>query len=60
MVLEFVSVVALALVLSLGFNRLMFALEPRLGLMDEPGERRIHAAPISRAGGIAIWGPFCW
>lgn len=33
----------------------MIALAPRLGLMDHPGERRIHAAAIPRAGGIAIW-----
>ncbi len=25
------------------------------GLVDEPGERKIHTAPISRIGGVAIW-----
>lgn len=55
MVLELIIVVALALAVSLGLNRVMLAVAPRLGLMDEPGERRIHAAPIPRAGGIAIW-----
>ena len=44
----------LSLVISLGLNRVMLALAPRLGLMDEPGERRIHAKVIPRAGGIAI------
>jgi UDP-N-acetylmuramyl pentapeptide phosphotransferase/UDP-N-acetylglucosamine-1-phosphate transferase len=45
----------LSLVISLGLNRVMLTLAPRLGLMDEPGERRIHAKVIPRAGGIAIW-----
>lgn len=45
----------LALALSLGLNRLMMAVAPRLGLMDKPGARRIHAKAIPRAGGIAIW-----
>jgi UDP-N-acetylmuramyl pentapeptide phosphotransferase/UDP-N-acetylglucosamine-1-phosphate transferase len=44
-----------ALALSLALNRGMLVLAPKLGLMDEPGERRIHATPIPRAGGIAIW-----
>jgi UDP-N-acetylmuramyl pentapeptide phosphotransferase/UDP-N-acetylglucosamine-1-phosphate transferase len=44
-----------ALALSLVLNRMMLLLAPRLGLMDEPGERRIHATPIPRAGGLAIW-----
>lgn len=43
------------LVVSLVLTRLMIALAPRLGLMDQPGERRVHKAPIPRAGGIAIW-----
>ena len=25
------------------------------GLVDVPNERKIHTAPISRLGGIAIW-----
>ncbi len=25
------------------------------GLVDQPGERKIHTAPISRIGGVAIW-----
>jgi UDP-N-acetylmuramyl pentapeptide phosphotransferase/UDP-N-acetylglucosamine-1-phosphate transferase len=45
----------LALAVSLGLNRVMLAVAPKLGLMDQPGERRIHATAIPRAGGIAIW-----
>ena len=33
----------------------MIAVAPRVGLVDEPGERRIHVVPIPRAGGIAVW-----
>lgn len=44
-----------SLVLSLGLNRVMITLAPRVGLIDRPGERRIHTAPIPRAGGIAVW-----
>jgi UDP-GlcNAc:undecaprenyl-phosphate/decaprenyl-phosphate GlcNAc-1-phosphate transferase len=55
MVFEITLAVLLALAVSLGLNRWMLALAPSLGLMDEPGERRIHATPIPRAGGIAIW-----
>ena len=55
MFLDFIFAVLLALGLSLGLNRLMLVLAPRLGLMDEPGARRIHLKAIPRAGGIAIW-----
>ena len=44
-----------AMAISVGLNRLMLHFAPKFGLMDQPGERRIHEAPIPRAGGIAIW-----
>jgi len=53
--LETAVAVAVALGVSLGLTRGMLTLGPRLGLMDEPGERRIHSSAIPRAGGIAIW-----
>jgi UDP-GlcNAc:undecaprenyl-phosphate/decaprenyl-phosphate GlcNAc-1-phosphate transferase len=28
---------------------------PRLGLVDRPGHRKIHAAPMPTSGGLAIW-----
>ncbi len=55
MFLELLLLVLVSLAISLGLNRVMLAVAPRLGLMDEPGVRRIHSAPIPRAGGIAIW-----
>src|ERR1035437_5392776 len=50
-----ILLVLLALGISLVFNRAMLAVAPSLGLMDQPGERRIHTYEIPRAGGIAIW-----
>lgn len=50
-----VTLVAAAFVFSSGLTRLMIIVGPRLGLMDEPDERRVHQVPIPRAGGIAIW-----
>jgi UDP-N-acetylmuramyl pentapeptide phosphotransferase/UDP-N-acetylglucosamine-1-phosphate transferase len=55
MLVDLVIAAVCALALSLALNRAMLALAPKLGLMDQPGERRIHASPIPRAGGIAIW-----
>jgi UDP-GlcNAc:undecaprenyl-phosphate GlcNAc-1-phosphate transferase len=28
---------------------------PRVGLVDKPGHRKIHSAPMPTAGGLAIW-----
>jgi UDP-GlcNAc:undecaprenyl-phosphate/decaprenyl-phosphate GlcNAc-1-phosphate transferase len=44
--------------ISLLLNRSLLRLAPRLGLMDQPGERRIHLMAIPRIGGIAIWVTF--
>ncbi|MCX6868829.1 MAG: hypothetical protein NTV46_22025 [Verrucomicrobia bacterium] len=55
MFLEFTFAVLLSLALALGLNRVLMAVAPRLGLMDQPGARRIHAKAIPRVGGIAIW-----
>jgi UDP-N-acetylmuramyl pentapeptide phosphotransferase/UDP-N-acetylglucosamine-1-phosphate transferase len=48
-------ILAVCFLLSLGLNRLMIWFAPSLGLMDQPGERRVHEAPVARAGGIAVW-----
>ncbi len=58
MVIEFTVAIFFALAVSLILNRLMLEIAPHLGLMDQPGERRIHSHPIPRAGGIAIWATF--
>ena len=44
-----------ALAISLLLTRIMIRLGPLLGLIDEPGERRIHVKPVPRAGGIAVF-----
>lgn len=49
------SAVTAVVLLSLVLNRLMIALAPRLGLVDQPDARRVHRTPVPRAGGIAIW-----
>lgn len=49
------AVLACCLLLSLALNRLMIRVAPALGLMDQPGERRVHESPVPRAGGIAVW-----
>jgi UDP-N-acetylmuramyl pentapeptide phosphotransferase/UDP-N-acetylglucosamine-1-phosphate transferase len=41
--------------ISIGLTRLLVAHAGRLGMMDQPGERRVHVTPIPRAGGLAIW-----
>ena len=55
MYLHLILAVLSALALSVGMNRLMMLLAPHLGLLDQPGERRIHQTAIPRAGGWAIW-----
>lgn len=55
MIWVFAVAILASVLLSLGLNRTMLALGPWLGLMDQPGERRIHSKAIPRAGGIAIW-----
>ncbi|MDB4259911.1 hypothetical protein N9821_02035 [Akkermansiaceae bacterium] len=47
-----------AFFVSMLLNRLCILVGPRLGLMDEPDERRVHVTPVPRAGGLAIWVAF--
>lgn len=34
---------------------LVIAFSEKQGLIDAPGERKIHSVPVSRLGGVAIW-----
>lgn len=34
---------------------LVISYSEKQGLIDEPGERKIHKKPVSRLGGVAIW-----
>ena len=53
-----VAFIATAFFVSMIFTRIFIAVGPRLGLMDEPDERRVHVTPVPRAGGLAIWVAF--
>ena len=50
--------IAGAFFVSLALTRIFISLGPRLGLLDEPDERRVHVTPVPRAGGLAIWVAF--
>jgi len=58
MILGIVLAVLAAFAVSLALNRVMIDAGERLGLMDQPGERRVHTAAVPRAGGLAIWAAF--
>ena len=34
---------------------LLRRLGPRIGLLDRPGHRKVHATPMPTGGGLAIW-----
>lgn len=46
------------LIVSAALSRLLVGWAPRLGLVDQPGPRKVHSRPIPRAGGIAIFVAF--
>ena len=53
-----VAFFAAAFFVSVALTKIFISVGPRLGLMDEPGERRVHMTPVPRAGGLAIWVAF--
>ena len=44
-----------ALVLSMVVIPIMVRLAPRLGMLDQPDARKVHATPIPRVGGVGIF-----
>jgi UDP-GlcNAc:undecaprenyl-phosphate GlcNAc-1-phosphate transferase len=44
-----------ALVIAVAATPLSKRLAPRLGMMDKPSARKIHASPVPRMGGVAIF-----
>src|SRR5262245_38922946 len=44
-----------AFLLSLSGTWCMRAMAPRVGLIDHPSERKVHAAATPLGGGVAIW-----
>ena len=45
----------IAFILGLFIVPVVILYSEKMGLMDEPGERKIHSHPVSRLGGISIW-----
>jgi len=45
----------LAFAVSWLLNRLVLTYAPRLGLIDEPSERKVHRLPVPKGGGLAIY-----
>ena len=43
-----------AMAISMALIPIMVRVAPRLGLMDRPGVRKVHAAPVPRVGGVGI------
>ena len=54
-IVKYIVVFAVGLVASLLLVPWVKRLAPRVGLVDEPDERRIHKVPIPRCGGIAVF-----
>ncbi len=51
----YILVFAGALVLAVAGTPLARYLAPRLGMMDRPSARKVHARPVPRLGGVAIY-----
>jgi UDP-GlcNAc:undecaprenyl-phosphate GlcNAc-1-phosphate transferase len=51
---EYVALVLIAAVFALVATPPIGALARRLGAVDEPGPRRVHAHPVPRLGGVAL------
>ena len=43
-----------AMAISMALIPVMVRIAPRLGLMDQPGVRKVHAVPVPRVGGVGI------
>jgi len=54
-VINLVLIFASALLLVLGTTPLVRRVASRLGMVDQPGARRMHLAPVPRLGGLAIY-----
>jgi len=52
--LTFILPLIVALVTSMVIIPIMVRLAPRLGMMDKPDPRKVHATPIPRVGGVGI------
>jgi len=58
MMTTYMLILAAALGLAAGATPLARQLGRRLGILDQPGARKIHTIPIPRLGGVAIYAAF--
>ena len=52
--LTFILPLATALLISMVVIPVMVRLAPRLGMIDQPDQRKVHAVPVPRVGGVGI------
>lgn len=57
-IVRYVLAFGVALLGALALTPLVRSLAVRIGMMDHPGERRIHVQPTPRGGGLAIFAVF--
>jgi UDP-GlcNAc:undecaprenyl-phosphate GlcNAc-1-phosphate transferase len=55
---DFLPLIVVGFAASLGLTPLTRQIAQRVGLMDKPGVRKVHRAPIPLMGGLAIYGAF--
>src|SRR5690242_10295380 len=53
--LLFAELFGCALAISWLLTAVLIRLSPRLGLVDNPSERKVHTSPTPRGGGLAIF-----
>jgi UDP-GlcNAc:undecaprenyl-phosphate GlcNAc-1-phosphate transferase len=58
MTTNFMLIFATALVMAIGGTPVARRMALRLGIIDRPGDRKIHVNPIPLLGGLAIYGAF--
>jgi UDP-N-acetylmuramyl pentapeptide phosphotransferase/UDP-N-acetylglucosamine-1-phosphate transferase len=56
--LKYLIIPALAFAVTYGLTPQVMRLAARLGMVDQPGQRRIHKRPVPLAGGLAVFAGF--
>lgn len=56
----YIAVLVLSAAASFLLTPLARRIATRLGAIDHPGERKVHAEPTPRLGGLAVFGGFCF
>jgi UDP-GlcNAc:undecaprenyl-phosphate GlcNAc-1-phosphate transferase len=54
----YMLIIGAALGLAIGVTPLVRRLAQRLGIIDQPSERKVHALPMPRMGGVAMFASF--